>query len=280
MPFLAIKGTFHIAGYSPDGDSIRFQAENEENWDLIRGPHVKLNAKKHAQLRFEGIDTLETHYLGFHQPLHFGRFATEFLIKELKMTDVVWDSEHRSVIRANDGTEGYILARSTEKSRRPVSFVFCNDVDFEDGKEVFLDAELMKKSINYKSVKEGLAYCTFYSGLFYDLRNELAKAALEAREKKRGFWPYDRTVAGIGEGGIMTALQEKYAVLPKLFRRIMSYLENGGEISGFIDYLEADPERILILSSNHFTHLHNIVSIEDHIVKMTAYPEDIVFIDP
>jgi hypothetical protein len=32
MPFLVIKGTFHVAGYSADGDSIRFQADNEANW--------------------------------------------------------------------------------------------------------------------------------------------------------------------------------------------------------------------------------------------------------
>jgi hypothetical protein len=25
MPFVVIKGTFHIEGYSPDGDSVRFK---------------------------------------------------------------------------------------------------------------------------------------------------------------------------------------------------------------------------------------------------------------
>jgi hypothetical protein len=29
MPFVMIKGTFHIKGYSPDGDSIRFKAHNQ-----------------------------------------------------------------------------------------------------------------------------------------------------------------------------------------------------------------------------------------------------------
>jgi hypothetical protein len=32
MPFLVIKGTFHIEGYSPDGVSVRFRADNKEHW--------------------------------------------------------------------------------------------------------------------------------------------------------------------------------------------------------------------------------------------------------
>ena len=63
MPFLVIKGTFHIVGYSPDGDSVRFRADNKEHWAKLSGRPAELNAKDHAQLRFEAIDTLETHYL-------------------------------------------------------------------------------------------------------------------------------------------------------------------------------------------------------------------------
>jgi hypothetical protein len=62
MPFTLIKGTFHVVGYQPDGDSIRFQADQRENWGLLKGSAVKLNARGHAQLRLEAIDTLETHY--------------------------------------------------------------------------------------------------------------------------------------------------------------------------------------------------------------------------
>jgi Transketolase len=29
MPFRVIHGSYHVLGYSPDGDSIRFQAANE-----------------------------------------------------------------------------------------------------------------------------------------------------------------------------------------------------------------------------------------------------------
>ncbi len=37
MPFYLIKGTFHIEGYSPDGDSVRFRADNKEHWAKLSG---------------------------------------------------------------------------------------------------------------------------------------------------------------------------------------------------------------------------------------------------
>ena len=75
MPFHLIKGTFHVVGYSPDGDSIRFKADDRTNWNMLSGPPVELNARDHAQLRIEAIDTLETHYQGHRQPLKLAKKA-------------------------------------------------------------------------------------------------------------------------------------------------------------------------------------------------------------
>ena len=33
--FQIIKGKFHVKGYQPDGDSIRFEAENPAHWDAF-----------------------------------------------------------------------------------------------------------------------------------------------------------------------------------------------------------------------------------------------------
>jgi hypothetical protein len=88
MPFVVIKGTFHVEGYSPDGDSVRFMAENREHWAKLSGRRAELNAKDHAQLRFEAIDTLETHYLNMHQPLALATGALERLLEGLNITDV------------------------------------------------------------------------------------------------------------------------------------------------------------------------------------------------
>jgi hypothetical protein len=58
MPFVVIKGTFHIEGYSPDGDSVRFKADNREHWAKLSGRTAELNAKDHTQLS-EGANYLD-----------------------------------------------------------------------------------------------------------------------------------------------------------------------------------------------------------------------------
>jgi hypothetical protein len=181
MPFVVIKGTFHVEGYSPDGDSVRFMADNKEHWSKLSGRPVQLNAKDHAQLRFEAIDTLETHYQNLHQPLELALGALERLLEGLGITDVEWNATRTTVTAANDGTDGYILSRSVEEYGRPVSFVYTGAPSEEDGSEVFLDADRMSRSLNQRTLEEGLAYPTYYKGLFPDLREALTETVDRAR---------------------------------------------------------------------------------------------------
>ena len=148
MPFFVIKGTFHVVGYSPDGDSIRFQADNEANWAKLAGPPATLNARRHAQLRLEAIDTLETHYRNTHQPLTLATRALDFLLQGLGITGVRWDALRTRITEANDGTEGYIVSRTVEPNRRPVAFVFAGAPSAADGSSIFLDVDLLRQSLN------------------------------------------------------------------------------------------------------------------------------------
>jgi len=68
MKYLLIKGSLHVVGYSPDGDSMMFKAANPALWDRLENDNKdtfteKLTKENGAvQLRLEGIDALETHY--------------------------------------------------------------------------------------------------------------------------------------------------------------------------------------------------------------------------
>ncbi len=68
MEYRLIKGTFHVVGHSPDGDSIKFRANNIARWDKIQAddPDKFEEALEKengvVQLRLQGIDALETHY--------------------------------------------------------------------------------------------------------------------------------------------------------------------------------------------------------------------------
>jgi hypothetical protein len=163
MPFTVIRGTYHVAGSQPDGDSVRFGALNEANWDKLSG-RVDMNARGHAQRRLEAIDTLETHFQGQHQPKDLAVKALDFLLHELKIQSAQFDPLMLNVTEAEDGTPGYIISREAERNGRPVAFAFSGEPPQGDGSTIFLTADLLKSRLNYKSVLEGVAYPAYYSG--------------------------------------------------------------------------------------------------------------------
>ncbi|MEM7534918.1 MAG: hypothetical protein AAF639_22260 [Chloroflexota bacterium] len=122
MNYTLIKGTFHVVGQSPDGDSLKFRASNPKNWDKIiteNREELLENMEENegvVQLRLQGVDALETHYSppparppstlkssskdgvdrpksGSHkQPLALGDAATEALLQILGVERVEWRS--------------------------------------------------------------------------------------------------------------------------------------------------------------------------------------------
>jgi endonuclease YncB( thermonuclease family) len=276
MPFRVIRGTFHVRGYSPDGDSVRFKADNEANWALLAGPAVRLNGKRHAQLRLEAIDTLETHFQNVHQPKDLAVKALDFLLHELGITGVQWDTLLTTITHANDGTPGYVVSRTTEQNGRPVAFVFTAIPQEADGATLFLTAARVLQSVNAKSLAEGLAYPTYYKGLFSDLRSALTSQVAAARANGLNVWAQDKTNSGFAVADL-SSITDQHVILPKLFRRLAEYLQGGGSVTGFREYLQSRPEGITILSTSHFTHFDTIVSVSGSTVHLTEPPENVVF---
>ena len=280
MSFKVIKGTFHIVGYSPDGDSLRFKADNPDHWQSLGGGKVRLNAKQYAQLRIEAIDTLETHYKSQHQPKKYAEAATAYLFKQLGIRNVVWNASGSKVSAADDGVSGYIISRAAERYGRPVSFVFSGKNKLNDGEEIFLDKKIARKSVNYKMLTKGLAYPTFYDGMFYDLRELFAAGTKKARKGKTGVWKADKTNSYFAVDGL-ESVTDQHVMLPKLFRRITAYIKETGsfDANDFIQQLEKKPEKVLVLSILHFTHFDNLIAVNSKgKIKLKNKPENLVFL--
>jgi hypothetical protein len=276
MPYHIIQGTFHVLGYSPDGDSVRFKADDESNWTKLDGPPASLNGRRHAQLRLEAIDTLETHFRNTHQPLTLATRAVDFLLNGLGITGVQWDTLRTIITAANDGTPGYIISRNVEPNRRPVAFAYAGVPPLPDGSPIFLDAKKLRQSLNYQSLQVGLAYPTYYKGLFFDLRRALTEAVKQARQDRAEIWAVDLTNTGF-EVQSLASISEGHVILPKLFRRLAEYLEGGGSVAGFKEFLEARQEGVYVISKAHFTHLDNLIKISGNTVRLTERPENLIF---
>ena len=99
----------------------------------------------------------------------------------------------------------------------------------------------------------------FYKGLFPDLREAMSTVAARARQD--GVWARDRTTAEFDVEGLKS-LAEEHVILPKLFRRLAEYLQSGGSVAGFDEFLERRAEEIIVIPSVHATHSDTLAEVE------------------
>lgn len=228
---------------------------------------------------------METHFTppsggtsALHQPLELARLATEGLLDYLNIVNVVWDAAHRNVISADDGTSGYILARSVERNGRPVVFVFTGEAAEADGADVFLGPERISGSYNGSALASGLAYPTFYKGLFSDLRDILSAQAAAARAASLGVYATDGTQAGFS-ATTLGVITDDVPILPKLFRRLSDYIVSTGSSIGFKEKLSEAQEPVLDLRTSNFTHFGHLI-VQDAgspRISLACLPEELVF---
>lgn len=287
MSMTLIKGFFRVLKTAPDGDSIRFYPDNSALLKKI-SPKIRTNSNGGVQLRLDSIDTLETHYqvrgssLGtVNQPLKFAHAAADGLLKFVGFDQFTRNDNEVIIAVSPEQVPGYILSRSADKYGRCVAFAFAGKTKREDGSDVFFDEELLQKSANYHLISQGLAYPTFYSQLFPDLRKELTKAAKSARKSEKGLWIADKTNQGFELENLET-ITEQVVILPKLFRRLLSYLAlNDGsyDLKGFKAFLETQGDRVIILPEGHVTGFDFTVEVNSQTLKLTEKPEDLVFLE-
>jgi hypothetical protein len=126
-------------GFQPDGDSVHFKPANPTLLDRLKhvGRPYRLTAIGSTQLRFEGIDALELHFGGTHQPRPLADQARDHLTGQLGLNPVPYAPPEHITVKppvARDAVAGFILSRALEVNGRPVSFAFEGDPPTQDGR--------------------------------------------------------------------------------------------------------------------------------------------------
>jgi endonuclease YncB( thermonuclease family) len=287
MPLGLIKGEYRITHSEPDGDSVHFYPDDPDAFQKLNLA-AHMNSGGGVQLRLDAIDALETHYTprvrgSFlqHQPLGLAHAAGARLLELIGFTDVTRNGHEMVTDSTPDATPGYILTRFADKYGRPVSLAYAGGRDNDDLSPVRVDVKLLKKSANYQLVSAGLAYPTYYSKLYPDLRRALTTAVSHARAARSGIWADDLTTAGVKITSLGD-LNDGAVIMPKLFRRLVDYFAlNAGSLSlsGFLAFLAARDDRLLVLSEGHMTGFDSVVEVDDQTVRLNHPPEDLVFIE-
>jgi endonuclease YncB( thermonuclease family) len=263
MSFTLIRGHFMPLAGIPDGDSVRFLADNNDLWKKLEGKPVRLGTgektKGTVQLRFEGIDAIE-------------KKATNDLAKASRdsmFALIGFDEEN------DPEPAGYILSRMTDdKSGRPICFVFTGTTRKKDGSTVYLERPVLRESVNYRQAEAGYAYPLYYNTLFTELRETIDEAIIGAKRNGYGYWPDDRTLDGV----TVECRDDLFTIAPvwpKLWRRLDEYLRKNASLDGFAAFLEERNERIDILSTMEEQGLQDVVEVDGDTVRLKQPPENL-----
>lgn len=225
VPFLlSLRGHLVVKGKKPDGDSMRFiPNDGELLGQLERADRIDVSADGSVQLRFEGIDTPETHYGVLAQPL--GEQARDRLLGLAGFTDVASAPDGTVTASTPDATEATVLTKRAEANGRPVAYVIPAGGNHPpNGQWVNVDDALLGRTLNAAMLEDGSAYPTLYTSTPAGHARLFRKLARRAREKKAGVWGADLTRE------FRLANQDSIApdgqlILPKLFRRCSDYLK-------------------------------------------------------
>lgn len=222
--YQAIAGKFIIVGKEPDGDSVRFIADNPDLYEqLQRSFRIKLSRDRSVQLRLEGIDTPEVHYGSDAQIL--GDKARDRLLNLIGFDNIKFKGNQ--VQSADpDTVSGVILCGAADANGRPISYLLVGEANqVKDEKWTRVDAALLRTTINFQMLTEGAAYYTVYTSTPLEHRRLLRQEALAARNDNLGVWAEDTTSEfELVDKKSITAPKGQL-ILPKLFRRSIDYLK-------------------------------------------------------
>lgn len=276
MPqYKVVAGTFHVKGFQPDGDSIRFQANKPGNWDFFQWETAAVKAAKKKQLRVESIDALETHYEGYHQPRPFAIAALESLLEMLNIKSVTYSLSVTQIVDADDGKAGFIASASTDRFGRPVSYVFPKNAKLTDGAVMDSAALPIEDSLNFQLAREGLVYPTFYTTTDRIFAEKIRAVVARARKTRRGIWSIDKTSDFTLLD--MRVLQEDILIMPKLFRRLVGFFDNYSDFSKLEEYMAKQRDNLVLWDGTKKKSLNDLMKITGRRMQMKTPVEDILF---
>jgi endonuclease YncB( thermonuclease family) len=227
--YLCITGKFQIISKQPDGDSVRFIADDLGLYQkLQRSYRLKPSKDGSVQLRLEGIDSPELHYGSEAQPL--GTEARDQLLEELGFRQVTYLKEGSLQVTSSEPeyVRGAIFSKQAETNGRPVSYLILEkdflDLNLKPGDWNYISEAILQKTLNYKIIKSGFAYYISYSSMPKAHCKFFRSSALVAQSNNLGVWKFDCTNEFILEK--QESIDEKgQLIFPKLFRRCTDYLK-------------------------------------------------------
>jgi hypothetical protein len=289
--YTLIKGQYSIhnpsnprRGPQPDGDTVTFFPDS---LDLVRAlkrfsgraPDI---SNGHINVRYEGIDALETHFQGTHQDLEFANGARERNLALLGFTHVQFFSDLPNVVESVDRNPlpGYVIANGIESNGRLLGLVYSGATTQHDGNKVFVDNAILDQSVNATLVDAALAFVEPYDTMPMSLVHRLRTKIAAVRAAGDGLWPSESP--STEKAARIANLDDAQALImwPKLFRRLSDYFREGHVGLGQFDsWVRDDPVRrddALRLPNGEAGNMHDTFLVEGDTLRLEFRPEELL----
>jgi endonuclease YncB( thermonuclease family) len=289
--YTLIKGQYSILdpinprrGPEPDGDTVRFFPDS---LDLVRAlkrfsgtaPDI---TNGHINVRYEGIDALETHFQGTHQDLRFANAARERNLALLGFTNVRFFPDMPNVVQSVDRNPlpGHVIANGIESNGRLLGLVYAGSTQRRDGERVFVDNAILDESVNTKLVEAGLAFVEPYDTMPLALVQHLRTKIAAARAAGKGLFPSESP--NTTKGAHIANLSDLQALVmwPKLFRRLSTYFREGNVgLNQFDSWIRDDRvhrDDSLRLPNGEAGNMHDTFFVDGDTLRLEFRPEELL----
>jgi len=221
-----------------DGDTVDFVARDLASVQNLPDEGSPDRSGGYFRLRLQGIDTPELHYPPprscFIEEAAKRRGITLCELPSVMYAQPQGDEAGRvlSKLTGLDDKDvhyvpAFVLTRGPDVYGRLISYiVLAEQVDgLVDNTNRVVDDDLLKRTLNYQMLAQGMAYYTGYSRMPQPHQDLFVACANKAREDGIGIWAVAPGPLAeftlIDEGSLAVNGQ---LILPKLFRRCISYL--------------------------------------------------------
>jgi hypothetical protein len=272
-------------GPQPDDDTVRFLPNSI---DLIRKlprfsgrpPDI---TNGHINVRYEGIDALETHFQGNHQDLTFATAARDRNLELLGFTGITFFPDLPNVVQSvdRDPIPGYVIANGIESNGRLLGLPYPGAATIgSDGQKIFVDAPMLAQSINAKLVEAGLAFVEVYDTMPISLVQVLRSIITAARGAGTGMWPSEAVNTESSSDVPDVSALERLVMWPKLFRRLATYFREGHNgLAKFDTWIRDDKvtrDDSLRLPDGEAGNMHDTYTITGNRLELNFRPEDLL----
>ncbi len=248
------------------------------------GGALRWSPRGAISLRLEGIDALETHYLGngglgvLRQPPPWPERAAQALVTFLGFEQVVRGPDERVVSTVPAATRGAIQLERVDRYGRAVAYAFRGNI--QGAGFGSLTPAVLASSANGHLLQQGLAYPVLYQDMAHTTLRWLYDHTRKARAAGRGLWPQDLTHSGFTVHSVQD-LAQRAVIWPKLYRRLVDQMGAAphNPLESLADALEARVGLVLLWREGVNVCFADLLEIDPHArsVRLLVPPEEIAF---